>query len=217
VSKLIGTTGHLTAAAENNALWCDLVCRANGIETAIGPGHWTARERTPRLYPDAVTLRPGVAAADVLLGMQDGPGASVKDSFADLDLAPHGYDVLFEASWVFREPAAPDPASGWTQVDAAEWVHAAGGPEPVRHVHDTSVRFFLADGGGAVANRTGSVVGVSNVFAESLDEVWAGIPGAFAAVFPGLPLVGYEEGEALRAAVKAGFADIGPLRIWLRP
>ncbi|PJN32399.1 hypothetical protein CG747_42690 [Streptomyces sp. CB02959] len=34
------------------------------------------------------------------------PGASVKDSFADLDLTEDGFQVLFEAQWIHR-PASP--------------------------------------------------------------------------------------------------------------
>jgi hypothetical protein len=66
---------------------------------------------------------------------------------------------------------------------------------------------------GAVANRTGPVVGVSNVFTTTIaaDEAWAGLPHALAAVFPSLPLVGYEHGEALAA----GFTEVGALRVWL--
>ena len=34
-------------------------------------------------------------------------------------------------------------------------------------------------------------------------------------VFPGLPQVGYESGADLAAAQAAGFAAIGPLRVWV--
>ncbi|GAB3936384.1 hypothetical protein GCM10027614_12800 [Micromonospora vulcania] len=61
-------------------------------------------------YPDAVTLRPGVDVAALLRRIDAGPGASVKDSFADLDLADHGFRVLFDAEWIYRAPT--DPPSG---------------------------------------------------------------------------------------------------------
>ncbi len=32
-----------------------------------------------------------------------------------------------------------------------------------------------------------------------------------------LPLVGYEQGAALQAALASGFSEIGSLRVWLRP
>jgi hypothetical protein len=34
--------------------------------------------------------------------------------------------------------------------------------------------------------------------------------------FPGLPLVGYESGDELKAARRAGFEVGDPLRIWVR-
>jgi hypothetical protein len=36
------------------------------------------------------------------------------------------------------------------------------------------------------------------------------------ATIPDLPLVGYEIGEDLSAAHRAGFRSIGPLRVWLK-
>lgn len=50
-----------------------------------------------------------------------------------------------------------------------------------------------------------------------MDEVWAGIADAGAAVFPSFSLVGYERGAALQAALAGGFSAIGGLRVWLRP
>jgi hypothetical protein len=63
-------------AAANNARWCDLVCRSHGIPTAMHPGVWVALRRAPELYPDAVTLLPGVVAEDALRSAPDGPGCS---------------------------------------------------------------------------------------------------------------------------------------------
>jgi len=39
---------------------------------------------------------------------------------------------------------------------------------------------------------------------------------AVAALRPGLPIVGYEQGKDLAAARAAGFRVLGPLRIWAR-
>ncbi|HEY6399440.1 MAG TPA: hypothetical protein VIX82_18500 [Solirubrobacteraceae bacterium] len=218
-------------AAANNAEWCDLVCRSQGIRTAMQPGLWVALERSPELYPDAVTLLPSVAAEEVLAAVQDGPGCSVKDSFATLDLDRLGFDELFQAQWIFHEPATAGQKSAliWsvieTDEDLAEWVRAAELADTIRSelLLDSSVRILAARGpdgliAGAAANRTGSVVGVSNVFTTdvAIDEVWAGIADAVATVFPSLSLVGYDRGEHLQAALAGGFIAIGPLRIWLR-
>jgi hypothetical protein len=221
---------RVAAAADNNARWCDIVCRSHGISTALMPGHWVARQRAPRFYPDAVTRSADAPPADVLELADDGPGCSVKDSFAALELAPLGFEVLFEAQWIFREPApGTGAAASWsvveTEADLIEWTAAfgdAGTPRP-ELLHDPSVRILAARdhdgiGAGAIANRTGSVVGVSNVFTTSIapDEAWSGLARTLADGWESLPLVGYEHGEDLDAALAAGFEAIGPLRIWLR-
>lgn len=224
---------RLLRAAENNARWCDLVCRSHGIRAATSRGHWVALSRAPELYPDAVTLVPGLSAEDVLRSVQDGPGCSVKDSFADLDLSHLGFVELFAAQWLFRKPSAGSRSTRtlrWSAVatvqELAEWADAAGLAETIRVelLSERSVRFLGAHGrsglcAGTIANRTGSVVGVSNVFntTAAAADVWNEVADAIAAEFPSLPLVGYEHGEELEAAVAAGFTAIGPLRVWLRP
>ena len=68
---------------------------------------------------------------------------------------------------------------------------------------------------GAIAYRTGDVIGVSNVFLGR-PQGWPEVMGAVATCFPGLPLVGWESGGLRSAAVAAGFDDLGPLRVLLR-
>jgi hypothetical protein len=73
------------------------------------------------------------------------------------------------------------------------------------------VTFLVGDKGGAIANRTGPVVGVSNLFGD-----WRAAADSIAGRYPGLPLVGYESGDDLAAARRAGFTSTGPLRVWLK-
>ena len=70
---------------------------------------------------------------------------------------------------------------------------------------------------GAVASRSDQVVGISNVFAldGGPDAAWPVVLDAVRQRFPTLPVVGYEQGDDLAAAVRHGFEPIGPLRIWL--
>ena len=72
--------------------------------------------------------------------------------------------------------------------------------------------------GGVVLNRSAGVVGLSDVFAVEGDppSVWPGVLAVIGHCAPGLPVVGYEHGADLHAAFAAGFADLGPLRVWLR-
>ncbi|WP_405437216.1 hypothetical protein OG373_08690 [Streptomyces avidinii] len=227
-------TTLLRRAALNNAAWCDAVCRAHGLSPRYdGEQLWFSARRTPPMYPDAVTLEPAVPAGSVVRGVDAvSPGCSVKDSFADLDLAGAGFEVLFEAQWIHRPAGAPLPepeATGpeWSEVSGAEelaaWEAAFGGGEsvdgdgPFRPALLGEGIVFLAGraGGrivaGAVASTGGGVVGVSNLFGAA----WAGVLGAVRARWPELDVVGYEHGEDLEAAVRAGFTPIGPLRVWL--
>ncbi|MEV1003229.1 hypothetical protein [Nonomuraea sp. NPDC050202] len=199
-------------AARDNARWCDLMCRAHGIRGTFTDLAWTSPVRTPPYYPDAVTLSPGATAADLLPHLDAGPGASIKDSFATLDLP--GFEVLFEARWIHRE--APGRAgTNWRVVrDAAAlagWERACGMKDlflpplldeaTIVHAPDLS--------SGAVLTATGPAVGVSNVFGD-----WGGVLATAAELFPGRPLVGYESDPA--PALRHGFTTIGPLRVWLK-
>ncbi|MFJ4523544.1 hypothetical protein ACIP4Y_21735 [Streptomyces sp. NPDC088810] len=224
------------AAARNNAEWCAAMSRAHGLVSEFGPEAWAAPARTPRYYPDAVTLAPGAGPA-VLAARIDttAPGASVKDSFADLDLTAAGFQVLFEAQWIHRAASAPAAASdlAWGVADAPDtlrawalaWDDGDGDADLFRPelLDDpaTSVLCGRDAGGrvvaGAVASRSDQVVGISNVFASDggPHAAWPGVLEAVHRLFPGLPVVGYEHGAGLEAAVRHGFEPVGPLRIWL--
>ncbi|WP_158566496.1 hypothetical protein [Micromonospora craterilacus] len=215
----------IDSAVRDNAAWCDLVCRSHGQPGSVDADAWSVPRRSPPWYPDAVTLRPGVGAE--LLGRIDaGPGASVKDSYADLDLAEDGFRVLFDAEWIHRPPGGADTGPGLVAITTAEeltaWAEAHGGGPVFRPalLAEPRVRILgLPDGngwwvGGAVLHDGGEVVGVSNVFARggSPERVWAGVCAAGA----GRHLVGYEQGTDLTIARRCGFRAVGPLRVWGR-
>jgi hypothetical protein len=218
-------------AARNNAEWCDLVCRAHGIDTDLDRDAWVARRRSPPLYPDAVTLREHPATGELLARIDISPGCSIKDSFASVDLSAEGFRLLFEAEWIYRPPVRDRGGSRlrWSGVRTAgelrTWAAAHGGGE-VFHpdlLDDPAVAVMAAhdDGelvAGVIGSRSASVVGLSNLFILTADpdEVWAGASGVVSARFPGLPLVGYENDASLQAARRSGFVSVGPLRVWLK-
>jgi len=228
----------IQAAARNNAEWCAAMSRSHGLAGEFRAQAWAAPARTPLYYPDAVTLVPGADPA-VLAARIDttAPGASVKDSFADLDLKEAGFQVLFEAQWIHRPASAPTPAPApdlaWDVAGdpdtlrawALAWDDGDGNADLFRpELLDDPATFVLAgqspDGrviAGAVASRSDQVLGISNVFA--LDggpaAAWPIVLDAAHWLFPTLPVVGYEHGEALAVAVQHGFEPVGPLRIWL--
>lgn len=228
----------LRQAVLNNAHWCHAVCLAHGLRGGFEEGLWLSTGRTPPLYPDAVTLDGGMSAEGVLPRIDtDSPGGSVKDSFADLDLARDGFEVLFDAQWIHRPagaetPAAPPAGLEWSAVTTAEeleaWEAAWDGEEstglfrPSLLTEDIAFLAGRTDGrvvAGAIANRHADVVGLSNLFAHDdarVDAVWAGALTGIAAIWPDLDVVGYESGDDLDTALRHGFTAIGPLRVWLR-
>ncbi|MEV7419111.1 hypothetical protein [Streptomyces sp. NPDC089919] len=226
------------AAARNNAEWCAAMSASHGLVGEFAAQAWAAPARTPLYYPDAVTLAPGADPAALVARIDTAaPWASVKDSFADLDLSGSGFEVLFEAQWIHRPagPPASAPDLAWETADGPEalrawalaWDDGAGNADLFRPelLADRATFVLLgrsADGrvaAGAVAGRSEDVVGVSNVFASDggPDAAWPGVLAALHRLFPDLPVVGYEQGDDLATAVRHGFEPIGPLRIWLQP
>jgi hypothetical protein len=224
----------LEAAIANNVAWCEIVCRMHGLEGRSVKGVWAVDRRPPAYYPDAITLSPSATPDDVLAIIDPSPGCAVKDSFASLDLEPHGFRVLFDALWFVVDSVQPrdDGDLAWEAVgdadDLAAWVGGWSGryedasPFDVALLEEEGVSFLLARRGGevvagAIANvGPGEVVGISNVFSKGadVDATWSGAFGLFERRWPGRPIVGYEHGPPLDAARAHGAAALGPLRIW---
>jgi hypothetical protein len=223
------------AAARNNAEWCAVMSRSHGLASSFSVRAWAAPARTPLYYPDAVTLVPGADPAALAARIDTTvPGASVKDSFADLDLTEEGFHVLFAARWIHRPASAPAiaPDLSWDVVGdrdtlrawALAWDDGDGNaglfrPELLGDPATFVLAGLSADGrivAGAVASRGDDVVGISNVFARGggPDAAWPVVLEAVHWLFPTLPVVGYEHGDDLASAVHHGFEPIGPLRVW---
>lgn len=242
----MGTMSRAEKAARNNALWCDAVCRAHGAPGLFYDSIWINRRVTPPFYPNAVTLTGAADAAAQIahietLLLAGIPGEwAVKDSFAALDLTKLGFRLLFEARWLWRPASIPAPRSTvvelrWAVIhDPAEltqWETAwAGETDPIPETRrtflpellkDPDIAFMAGCAGqqmiaGAVANLSGGVVGLSNVFApgDKVSDCWASCVSAAICQFPNLPLVGYEQGETLALAQELGFEALSPLRVW---
>lgn len=237
-------------AAQNNALWCDHVCRAHGVPGEFFPTVWLNRRVPPPYHSNLVVMADSGSQNATLEHIQDlmrlplAAHWSAKDSFCNLELEGLGFALLFEASWIWREPGVGN-AHGvsadarWSRLTSsldlarweASWAGNAGNAEarntpaqfPGSLLADPEHAFFAGSAGneiiaGGIANRTGSVVGLSNIFVNSGDviAVWTELINRAGHAFPGLPLVGYERGSALEAALACGFKVIGPLRVWAR-
>ncbi|WP_086994277.1 hypothetical protein [Rhizobium sullae] len=234
----------LRAAVRNNALWCNAVCEAQGAPGEFSATLWLHRQGTPRFYPDAITLTGGDTAREqeeaiaVLIRSRKG-GWGVKDSYAALNLAPLGFEILFEAEWLGIEAdkihAPEDPSLTWKRIATADeldlWEKAWGAGDPPQAtpifaeplLRNPDIAFFAtfegkALEGGGILNRQADVVAHSNVFAIKSRKraIRAGLVQKAAEIFPGTPVVGYEHGDDLSDALELGFTSLGPLRVWVR-
>jgi len=199
------------------------VCRAHGRAGTFLPHAWVNAEPVPRFYPNAVTLAHDEAAvaeqrdAVAILVKSNLPGRwSVKDSFRTLDLSRQGFDVLLEASWIRSVMPIDGPSSDIV------WQHETEG-KAVLPFDDPNFAMFTGRRGyavvaGGMLYRADGVVGLSNVVADAADAVavWRSLTLLATRMFPRLPLVGYESGSELLAALDAGFEIGDPLRIWVK-
>lgn len=215
-------------AVADNAAWCDAVCRSMGLTTSRSPGLWAVAEPPP-LYPHLITLVPQVTAAEVVAELDPRTVSWVKDSFANLTLAEHGFSVVVRASWLYRPPGSAGCEATFSMVgsddELAQWTTESGtsGTISARLLADPTVRLVtvLRGGrsvGGAALSMTGDAVGISNVFHAdaSPEETWEALTSAASRLFPQRALVGYENGDGCDAAVRVGFIPAGALRIWRR-
>ncbi len=229
----MGADPSLHAAVINNARWCDAVCRSHGYPGEFTDRIWISAGHSLPFYPNAITLSPDVTAAEATAGQDPARPFGVKDSFARLDLGPQGLMPLFEAEWIVVE-ALPDRNDlSWDTVTdpggLATWEAAWAGDGEVTGLFrpalladpDCAILACHRDGalvGGVIAYTSDGVTGISNVFksANAGAPLWPSAVRAAAALRPGLPVVGYERGEDLAAARRAGVRVLGPLRVWTR-
>lgn len=176
------------------------------------------------------TVRPRVPAERLAHALGDRPTCSTKDSYADVNLAPYGFQELFRATWIGRPAPLPGPTPrGWSPItkeaELAAWWTAANLPQPTPrqllragHVRVLAKYDERVPVAGAVLTGGDDVVGLSNLFAPMSDEevVWSEIVAVAAHVFPNRPIVGYEHDTELALVRAVGFKASGPLRVWRR-
>lgn len=235
----------LQLAVENNAAWCDTVCRSHNVPGEFHKTFWVNHHQTPPFYPNLVTLAPVTdlqprlnGLSDLLIEKQD-QVISIKDSFAMQDLKVYGFQQLFQTQWIAREaPIEPLRQDAhilqWRKIvtdeELLQWEQAFSHQAPLAdrlflptllHNQDICILAAFQEDqvvAGAIANQTGKVVGISNVFTPELDmdHYWSGLLEQLATRFPGLPIVGYEQDESLSIAIYLGFEMLGPLRVWIK-
>jgi hypothetical protein len=225
----------------NSLHWYEAIFRTHGLHGEIVDGLWMTHGEPPPYYSRAMTLAasPIEPHLAVLRDLRSELPArwSIKDSFAALDLAPLGFEPLFDADWISRDPlplarserddVAWRRVTSTAELDGWETTWRDNGSPTDRRVFqpallaDPTVALFAAYAGdvliaGCAANRSADAVGFSNFFVADGDDedLAAGALAAVSAFGDGVPVVGYEWGDALERAQRLGFDVVGPLRVW---
>lgn len=218
------------AGVRASLAWYEDVFAVHGIPTRSDGALWWALAEPPPWHSAAKTLRHDVTADRVLHAVEPFEHCSVADSYGSLDLAPAGFERLFEARWLHRE--APPPADtlpeGWGVVtepgELARWNerHDYAGvllPAFLEHPRFAVLARHGPDGpvGGAVLHEAGATVELSNAWAAGgRDEDVAAMVACAAVLHPGRALVGYAHGDELGRWLAAGFRTTGTHVVWVR-
>ena len=221
------------AAVLDNAALCAAMWRAHGLGVERINGCVACLGRPPRFYPNVVTVDPAVDAREQMRSIAEraehASGAFfVKDSYRALALDSFGFEPLFEAQWIHRagglEVGATQldwrPVTDVAELGAWEAAWSGGVDEPALFLPailtrpEVTVLAGWANGriaAGCIITVTGAVAGLSNVFGNAPEAISAAVT-----MFSGREFVGYENGEALAAALDAGFQTVGDLVVWKR-
>lgn len=218
---------RLRVAIDSSLAWYDALCALHGVACRIEDGVWSVDGTPPPLHSAVKTLEPGIASERVAELASSRGG--VADSFGDLSLADHGFELLFAARWIHRianDQRVREPAPGWTLVTSpaglAAWTaHHDTTEVLLPGLLDRSSFQVLAKvvGGeltaGAVLHAGTGVVSISNVWSAHPEDVWPELVYNATVLWPGRDLVGYERDADLEAALAAGFVDVGPQLVWV--
>jgi len=228
------STDALMLAVQNNMDWYEAQARTWNIEAHRSEHEWWSTQPVPPYHSNLVAS--GELPAQTIANIDTAlDGAwSIKDAHQQYDLAPLGFEGLFDAAWIARTPA-PWPTAHQTQAKVARatnaatltrWIDAWGETPPGRSVFrpsilaNTKVHFLFVEAGpsrisgGLCANESDQAVGITNTFGDP--QAHDLCLAYLSQVLPSVPMVGYERGEDLRRMLQRGFVELGDLRIWIR-
>lgn len=219
----------VVTATLNNIVWCEIVCETHGITATSSKHIWRTTSKAPAFYPDIITSDSCVTIDEVVDIIGNNDISSIKDSFANLDMSQFGFGMLFKAEWIYHEPVDNlEPVqTGWchvtTEKELADWTSVHGSENVIRPelLARPDVKIFLhkkkGEVAGFIASLGANAVGISNVFSSvNSGNAWSDIHNIAAVDFPGLPMVGYERGDGLTAALQSGWTTVGSLNVWVR-
>ena len=135
---------RLRAAVDASVRWYDDIFAVHRIPVTVRRAVWSASGAAPPWHSAVKTLAPEAGMDDVLHAIEPHDHGTVADSFGGLDLAAHGFDLLFEATWLHRPPDPVPPVGlpmGWSvgrghrrarRVEPAPRDHGGAGPRAAR-------------------------------------------------------------------------------------
>jgi hypothetical protein len=221
---------RLRTAVDASRRWYDDVFALHRLGVRVENGLWSSVDGSLPWHSAAKKLDRGVETRRVLDAVSAYEQCTVADSFGDLRLDGHGFDILFEATWLHRdavEPSTDRPPDGWSVVTTgdvlAEWNDAhdyAGVLLPAVLTHPAfRVLACRRDGrlvGGAVTRDGGDAVALSNTWGAGEVAESDDVLGMVALLHPGRAVTDYARGAELDAMLASGFAALGPQRVWSR-
>ena len=213
----------LYLAILNNVEWCELVANSHNITSERLENVWKTTEYMPPFYPNVVSTKAGMNAAEVSQLAEGLPKKCAwKDSHADLNLTAHGFSIIFNADWYALSGTHPNlaPSKPVEKVSSIkeleQWIAVWGDTPPNQPIFTPelltpNVRFvFRQTAGqmdsGLILNWSANAVGISNTFGKPsriADCISYAVEKA-----NGLPLVGYGSSEELRELELLGFKDL---------
>ncbi|CAH2715363.1 hypothetical protein BACCIP111895_02547 [Neobacillus rhizosphaerae] len=217
-------------AVLNNIAWCRIICDTHGIIQTPKGQLWGLLSKAPTFYPEVITANKNATIEEVKYFIENGEVSSIKDSYANLDLSPFDFKILFEAEWIYHASISDLESiqTRWrvitTEKELAQWTITSDLENIIKPdlLKREDVKMFIhekADGiSGFIANLSDNVVGISNVFSVGYENesLWRDIAKIVSTEFPGLSMVGYEHNGNLTAAHLSGWKSIGPLRVWIK-
>jgi hypothetical protein len=227
-------------AAQNNAEWCDIVCRTHKIPGEFLKNIWVNEHVVPAFYPNAVIIKPlsHKTISDITETLKKIPlkTYAIKDSFNELPTAEIGCKSLFEADWITYSQAElthTNTVDNWTIIkddqEVKKWEYAWNNNQPTEkriflpNILSVKGVFFLVKYksdqivAGGIINIAQDVIGLSNVFTqEVVNNIYSDLSIFIKEKISTLPIVGYERDKALVQAHEAGFKTIGKLKVLLK-
>lgn len=146
-------------AVLNNISWCKHVCETHGITYHTKENICGLSSKAPTFYPEIITANSRATSGVVNEFNGKGKVLSVKDSFANLDLSAFGFDILFEAEWIFHEPVPNDKPfpSTWrvvtTKDELAIWASSCDLENVIRPelLKKADVKIFIYEKDGGIS------------------------------------------------------------------